>query len=91
MQQDDAKDLFLTQLMPTLLDKVTRVVADNLRIDKLTIIDSGDGKAPGQIKNLANSAGVMLEQLKTETGIDTVQIVKRVENGDDTVLPKDLS
>ncbi|MFT5733435.1 MAG: flotillin [Planctomycetota bacterium] len=91
-KQDDAKDLFLLEMMPRLLDKVTRVMADNLRIDKLTIIDGGDGQAlPGHVKSLASSAISMLEQLKTATGIDVARIAKKAEKSDEGILPKDLS
>jgi hypothetical protein len=42
-QDGKAENLFLIHFMPELLDKVTRVVADNLRVDKLAILDGGNG------------------------------------------------
>jgi flotillin len=65
------KELFIIQMLPELLDKVTRVVADNLHIEKLTVLDSGDGNGvPTHVKNLTNSAVMILEQLKNATGLD---------------------
>jgi len=87
----EAKDLFLIQLLPTLLDKVTRVVADNLRIDKLTILDGGDGQGlPNAVKNLTNSAVVMVEQVKNATGIDLGDLARQEGRQDAAELPKEL-
>ncbi len=86
----EAENLFLIHLMPELIDKVTRVVADNLRIDKLTILDGGNGEGlPAYVKNLTNSAVVMMEQMKNATGVDITKLGK--ERGRDAgVLPKEL-
>ncbi len=85
-----SNDLFLIQMLPGLLDKVTRVMADNLRVDKLTIIDGGDGEGlPNYIKNLSKSAITMLEQVENATGIDVARLAKRRGEGED--LPKELS
>jgi flotillin len=90
-QSGKAENLFLIHLMPELLDKVTRVVADNLRVDKLTILDGGNGEAlPAYVKNLTNSAIVMMEQMKNATGVDVAQLAKRVEGDAGTGLPKEL-
>ncbi len=85
-QDGETHDLFLIQLLPELLDKVTRVIADNLTIDKLTIVDSGDGKGiPSFVNNLTGSAVAMLEQLKTATGIDIEKTMR--ERRSSTDLP----
>ena len=91
--QDGAtKDLFLIQLLPELTDKVTGVLADNLRIDRLTILDGGNGEGlPNFVRNLTNSSVSMLEQLRNATGIDLADLAKREGSGDDTGLPKELS
>ena len=91
--QDGAtKDLFLIQLLPELTDKVTGVLADNLRIDRLTILDGGDGEGlPNFVRNLTNSSVSMLEQLRNATGIDLADLAKRQGSKDDPGLPKDLS
>ena len=90
-QDGDAENLFLIHLMPELMDKVTRVVADNLRVDKLTILDGGNGEAlPAYVKNLTNSAIVMMEQMKNATGVDVAKLAKRAEGEGGTGLPKEL-
>ncbi len=89
-QDGEAENLFLIHLMPELLDKVTRVVADNLRVDKLTILDGGKGEAlPAYVKNLTNSAIVMMEQMKNATGVDVAKLAKGIER-EGTDLPKEL-
>ena len=42
-EKGDTQELFMIRMFPELLDKVTRVIADNLRVEKLTILDGGDG------------------------------------------------
>ena len=89
-QDGSTRDLFLIRLMPELLDKVTRVVADNLRIDKLTILDGGDGSGmPAYVQNLTKSAVTMLEQLKNATGIDIAQLSGKLTKKGDSI-PKEL-
>ncbi len=83
-QAGENRDLFLIQLMPELLDKVTKVIADNLTVDKLTIVDSGDGKGiPNYVNNLTGSAVALLEQLKTATGIDIEKMLRDRPRGID--------
>jgi flotillin len=88
-QNGEAENLFLIHLMPELVDKVTRVVSENLRIDKLTILDSGNGEGlPAYVKNLTNSAVTMVEQMKNATGVDIAKLAKG--KGRETDLPKEL-
>jgi flotillin len=91
--QDGAtRELFLIQLLPELTDKITNVISDNLRIDRLTILDSGNGEGlPNFVKNLTNSTVTVLEQIKNATGVDLTDLAKRADNGGDLKLPKDLS
>ncbi len=91
--QDGAtRELFLIQLLPELTDKVTSVLSDNLRIDRLTILDSGDGEGlPNFVKNLTNSTVTVLEQIKNATGVDLTDLAKRADDGGNLKLPKDLS
>jgi flotillin len=89
-QDGEAENLFLIHLMPELVDKVTRVVADNLRVDKLTILDGGNGEAlPAYVKNLTNSAIVMMEQMKNATGVDVAKLAKGADKGN-ADIPKEL-
>ncbi len=93
-QDGHTRDLFLIQMLPELVDKVTRVVADNLHIDKITVLDSGNGNGlPTHVKNLTGTAVSILEGLKTATGIDLPAILnakgsQQKTNGAE--IPKEL-
>ena len=91
-QNGETQDLFLIRLMPELLDRVTRVVSDNLRIDKLTILDGGDGNGlPTFVKNLTNSSVALMEQLKNATGVDLAKLGRGSKTDEIAgALPKDL-
>lgn len=90
-QDETTRDLFLIQLLPTLTDKVTRVLKDNLRIDKLTILDGGDGAGlPNYVKNVTNSAVTMMEQVKNATGVDLAKLADRPGSSTANV-PKELN
>lgn len=90
-ENGDAKDLFLIRLLPELLDKVTRVVGDNLHIDKLTVLDGGEGEGlSNYVKGLTGSAVVMLEQLKNATGVDLADIAKGHKGSPGNGIPKEL-
>jgi flotillin len=85
-----SNDLFLIQMLPGLLDKVTRVMADNLRVDKLTILDGGDGEGlPNYVKNLSKSAITMLEQVENATGIDVARLANAADDGG-AELPREI-
>ena len=80
-QNGDSHELFMIRMFPELLEKVTKVIAENLRIDKLTILDSGEGTGlPKHVSSITNSAIVLLEQLKNATGVDLAKIAKRMAN-----------
>lgn len=93
-QDGKTRELFLIQMLPELLDKVTKVISDNLHIEKLTVLDSGAGNGiPTHVKNLTGSAVTILEQLKNATGIDLPGLLKNAgdlkkKNGSD--IPKEL-
>jgi flotillin len=90
-EDEKTRDLFLIQLLPTLTDKVTRVMSDNLRIDKLTILDGGNGDGlPNYVRNLTRSGVEMLEQVKNATGIDLGKLAGR-DRPNPAEIPKDLS
>ena len=77
--------------MTRFIDKVTRVVADNLRVDKLTILDGGDGSGiPSYVNNLTGSAIAMLEQLKNATGIDIEKLAQGTTRNTSADVPKEL-
>jgi flotillin len=76
-EKEDTRELFLIQQLPDILDKVTRVVADNLAIDKVTIVDSGNGNGmPTYIKGVTGSIVAIMEQIKTATGLDLPEILR---------------
>ena len=81
----------MIRMFPELLDKVTRVVADNLRIEKLTILDGGDGDGlPTHVKNLTKSAVVMLEQMKNATGIDLAKLAGKTNGAANADIRKEF-
>ncbi|TNE47704.1 MAG: hypothetical protein EP344_19445 [Bacteroidetes bacterium] len=89
-QGGEAHDLFMIRMLPDLFDKATRVIADNLHIEKLTILDGADGGEgmPNYVKNLTNSVVVLMEQMKNATGIDLSNLAKG--EGKQTIeLPKE--
>jgi flotillin len=76
----NSREIVLLQQLPDLLDRVTRVLSDNLRIEKLTVVDTGDGGLPNHVRGLTGSIVTVLEQLKTATGLDLSGIL-RAEGG----------
>jgi flotillin len=76
-EKEDTRELFLIQQLPDILDKVTKVIADNLRIDKITIVDSGDGHGmPAYVKGVTGSIVAIFEQIKNATGLDIPEILR---------------
>jgi flotillin len=93
-KEGNTRELFLIQMLPDLVDKVTRVISDNLHIEKLTVLDSGNGQGiPSHVKNLTNSAITIIEQIKNATGLDLPGILqdatKSKVNGSE--IPKELT
>ncbi len=76
--QGNTKELFLLQLFPEIVDKVSRVVAENLHIEKLTVVDSGNGNGiPQLVKGLTGSVISIIEEIKTATGLDIPDLLSR--------------
>jgi flotillin len=76
-EKEDTRELFLIQQLPDILDKVTKVVSDNLSIDKVTIVDSGDGRGmPAYVKGVTGSIVAIFEQIKNATGLDIPEILR---------------
>jgi flotillin len=77
-QDGKAHDLFMIRMLPDLFDKATRVIADNLHIEKLTILDGSEGGEgmPNYVNNLTNSAVALIEQLKNATGLDITDLAR---------------
>ena len=90
-ENGETRDLFLIRLLPELLDKVTRVVSDNLHIDKLTVLDGGEGEGlSNYVKNLTGSAVVMLEQLENATGVDVAKLANGGGGSSRPTVPREL-
>ncbi len=90
-QDGKTHELFMIRMYPELLDKVTRVVADNLRVEKLTILDGGDGDGlPTHVRNLTKTAVVMLEQMKNATGVDLAKLAGTAKGAPGADIPKEL-
>jgi flotillin len=86
-EKEDTRELFLIQQLPDILDKVTSVVSENLTIDKVTILDSGNGHGmPTYVKGIAGSIVTILEEIKNATGLDVPEILraKRKSGGEIT-------
>lgn len=81
----------MIRMLLEILDKVPRVVADNLRIEKLTVLDGGSGVGLStHVKNLTKSAVVMLEQMKNATGVDLAKLASRAGEDTSAEIPKEL-
>ncbi len=76
----DAERLFLIQMLPDIMREVIKTV-DNLKIDKLTIVDSGQGGSgsgvPAVMSQIAGATPAILESLKASTGIDIAGMLSR--------------
>jgi uncharacterized membrane protein YqiK len=76
-EKEDTRELFLIQQLPDILDKVTSVISENLAIDKVTILDSGNGHGmPTYVKGVAGSIVAIFEQIKNATGLDIPGILQ---------------
>jgi len=73
----DAERLFLIQMLPDILKEVIKTV-DNLTIDKLTVVDSGQGGGvPAVFNQIAGATPALLESLKASTGVDIAGLLTR--------------
>jgi flotillin len=89
-EKGNTKELFLIQLLPDIIGKVSNVISDNLKIEKLTIVDGGaGGGVSSHVRNLAGSVVSFLEQIKSVTGLDIPQLLAGKKEADNT-LKKEL-
>lgn len=74
---NDAERLFLIQMLPDIMKEVLKTV-DNLKIDKLTVVDSGQGTGvPNVMHQIAGATPALLESLKASTGVDIAGLLSR--------------
>ncbi len=72
----DAERLFLVQMLPDIVKEVIKTV-DNLKIDKLTVVDSGNGSGvPAVFNQIAGATPALLESLKASTGVDIAAMLR---------------
>ena len=72
----EAERLFLLQMLPDIMREVLKTV-DNLKIDKLTVVDSGAGTGvPNVMGQIAGATPALLESLKASTGIDVAGLLQ---------------
>jgi flotillin len=86
----DAERLFLIQMLPDIIKEVIKTV-DNLTIDKITVVDSGNGQGggvPAVFSQIAGSTPALLESLKASTGIDIAGMLSRAS--EPSVTPVDV-
>ena len=74
----DAERLFLVHMLPDILKEVIKTV-DNLKIDKLTVVDSGGAGqgVPAVFNQIAGATPALLESLKASTGVDIAGMLTR--------------
>jgi flotillin len=72
----EAERLFLLQMLPDIMREVLKTV-DNVKIDKLTVVDSGNGTGvPNVMSQIAGATPALLESLKTSTGVDIAGLLQ---------------
>ncbi len=74
----DAEKLFLIQMLPDIMRELVSTVRD-LKIDKITVVDSGQsqgGGVPAVFNQIAGSTPALLESLKASTGIDIAGLLQ---------------
>ena len=82
----DAERLFLIQMLPEIMKQVVSTV-DNLQIDKITVVDGGQGGSgtgvPAVFSQIAGSTPALLESLKASTGIDVAGMLNRASEANE--------
>lgn len=83
----DAERLFLIQMLPDILKEVIKTV-DNLKIDKLTVVDGGGAGqgVPAVFNQIAGATPALLESLKASTGVDVAGMLSRAQQKSATPL-----
>jgi flotillin len=75
---DAGEKVFMLKMLPDIVDKISSTVKD-INIDKISIIDSGNGKEgqiPKLVRQMPASVVSMVEMLENATGLDILNMVK---------------
>ena len=68
------KELFMLHILPNIIEHVSKVIADNLKVEKLVVM--GNGGLPNHVGDVTSSVLVFLEKIKGATGIDFTKIMQ---------------
>ena len=80
-QNGESKELYMLHLLPNIVDNVSKVISDNLKVDKLVMV--GGNSIPSHVGDITSSVVSFLEQINGATGIDLTKII----NGKKAPLP----
>lgn len=82
-EKPDSRELFMIQLLPEIVEEVSKVIAANLSVERLTVVDSGGNGTgvPHLVGSLAGSVNSFLEQIKGLTGLDLVRVIEEKRAG----------
>ncbi len=72
-ENGDSRELFMLHLLPNIVENISKVIADNLKVEKLVVM--GNGGIPSHIGDVTSSVVTFLEQIKNATGVDLTSIV----------------
>jgi flotillin len=70
---DDAQRIFVLNMLPELVEKIVSTV-DGVEIDKISVIDSGDGQGvPNVVSQMPSAVIKIVEQIENATGVDILK------------------
>ncbi len=72
-QNGNTKELFMLHILPNIVDSVSTVLKDNLKVEKLVVM--GDGGIPKHVGDVTSTVVSFIEQIKTATGMDLTKIL----------------
>lgn len=72
-ENGDSRELFMLHILPNIVESISKVIADNLKVEKLVVM--GNGGIPSHVGDVTSSVVTFLEQIKSATGVDLTSIV----------------
>ncbi len=80
----DARDIFVLNMLPELVEQITDTV-QGIDIDRLTVIDGGDGKGLPSLAGQMPAAVISItEQIEAATGVNILEALTR--NGESDIV-----